>query len=341
MWRPTASIEAIKYRAQCNRLIRQYFDAREVLEVETPIMSQYATTDPAIESFACPQSQILFESATRYLQTSPEFSMKRLLAAGSGSIYQLCKVFRQEEQGRWHNPEFTMLEWYRPGMDYHELMVETGALLQLLLSSNNKQEIPFIKLSYAELFQEYLGLDPHRATHDSFNHIIRAKNIDLNFGLESLSIDACLQLVQTHLIEPAMPKQKIICVYDYPSSQASLAKLASQDEYLVAQRFECFFNGVELANGFQELTNAKEQQQRFEQDMAVRVKQKLTEKPYDQALIMAMQHKDGHQGLPECSGVAVGLDRVLALGFEMSGCQAPNDNLNSLSSVLAFNFERA
>lgn len=341
MWRPTASIEAIKFRAQCNRLIRQYFDARDVLEVDTPILSQYATTDPAIESFACPQKNLSEPVATRYLHTSPEFSMKRLLAAGSGSIYQLCKVFRQEEQGRWHNPEFTMLEWYRPGMDYHDLMDETGALLQLLLGVNNNQEIPVIKLSYAELFQEYVGLNPHTVDQDSLNHIICTKGISLNFELESLSIDDCLQLVQTHLIEPVMPKQKIICVYDYPASQASLAKLASQDGYFIAQRFECFLNGVELANGFQELTDAKEQQQRFEQDNIERVKQKLTQKPYDQALILAMQHKNEHQGLPECSGVAVGVDRVLALGFEMSGCQAPNDNLNSLSSVLAFNFERA
>ncbi len=383
MWRPSASIEALKFRAQANKIIRHFFESREVMEVETPVLSHFATTDPVIESFSCDiQSDIknTNEKSTAYLHTSPEFSMKRLLAAGSGPIYQLCKVFRQEELGRWHNPEFTLLEWYRPGMSYHELMDETADLIQNLLvnsyysnqsydatlsasasasapeviatdnlqsdTQTHKQAYkqaywPVIKISYADLFKQHIGVDPHLGDVKLWISLVKKNGINLSTESSDLDKDSCLQLLLTHIIEPAMPKQKLIFVYDYPATQASLAQLDMRENYQVAQRFECFFNGVELANGFQELTSATQLQQRFEQDIRQRADKKLTFYPLDQLLIDSMQPSEKHDGLPDTAGVAVGVDRILVFALEMSVCQVPNKDKNSLSSVLAFNFERA
>ncbi len=364
MWRPSASIEALQYRAKAYQFIRQYFEELNVLEVETPILSKFATTDPSIESFVCTSNNEPNKvDSKRYLQTSPEFAMKRLLAAGFGSIFQLCKVFRQEELGRWHNPEFTLLEWYRPSMDYHELMDETITLIQSLLANHhypseplkaeivsneadtpkaNKQELmPVRKLSYADLFKYYIGINPHLIKLEELTQLISEHQIELNSGAESLDKDSCLQLLLTHVIEPAMPQKSILVVYDYPESQASLAQIKSCGDYKIAQRFECFFNGVELANGFQELTSASEQKQRFEMDLEQRTKQKLGTYPYDRTLIAALDDTKEHGGLPDCAGVAVGVDRVLAFAFEISDCQVEKKDKNSLSTVLAFNFERA
>ncbi|VAW82210.1 Translation elongation factor P Lys34--(R)-beta-lysine ligase [hydrothermal vent metagenome] len=373
MWRPSASIEALKFRAQANKIIRHFFAVRDIMEVETPILSHFATTDPFIESFSCDiqvGTKKLGEKSKAYLHTSPEFAMKRLVAAGAGPIFQLCKVFRQEELGRWHNPEFTLLEWYRPGLSYHQLIDETAELIQNLLvnsypllqpydanllelvvtdnlqpdnqAQTHKQSLlPVIKISYADLFKQHIGVDPHLANVKLLASLVKKVGINLSIELNDLDKDSCLQLLLTHIIEPAMPKQKLVFIYDYPSSQASLAQLDRRDNYQVAQRFECFFNGVELANGFQELTSATEQQQRFEQNNSHRADKNLRVYPFDQLLIDSMQSSDGHDGLPDTAGVAVGVDRVLVFALEMSGCQVPNKDKNSLSSVLAFNFERA
>lgn len=302
-WRPTAELAQLRLRAQLLRRIRDFFAAREVLEVDTPVLAPAAATDPALRSFrthydgpGLPPGQIL------HLHTSPEFPMKRLLAAGSGPIYQLCKAFRDGEAGRHHNPEFTLLEWYRPGWDHERLMVEVEELLRAV--SAGLCPAPETQCyRYAELFQAFLGVDPLTADVATLSAVAAAAGVQPPAGMPEADSDPWLDLLLTHCIEPRLP-EGLIMVYDYPASQAALARVRADDPP-VAERFEVYWNGVELANGFHELLDAREQRRRFEHDNARRRQRGLTEMPLDERFLAALE-----QGLPPCAGVALGVDRL-------------------------------
>lgn len=309
-WQPTASIENLRARAELLAQVRNFFNARDVLEVETPVLSQHATTDRHIQSIS---------SRRGFLQTSPEFAMKRLLAAGSGSIFQICKAFRQEESGRWHNPEFTMLEWYRVGFDHHALMTEVDALLQTVLGSGASE-----KISYQQLFMTHVGFDP-LVVDKGFLVDYVAQHELLAGDACDWSLDDLLQVVFNLQIDPNIGQQVPVLVYGYPASQSALARINSKDPR-VADRFEAYFKGVELANGFYELSNAAEQRQRFESDNRWRQTQNLEIMPMDENLISALA-----AGLPDCAGVALGIDRLLMLKLGST----------HIDQVLSFPFLRA
>jgi len=288
IWRPTASLANLQLRAHLFSRIRQFFAERKVLEVETPLLCQHTVTDLHIESF---------QSDSRYLQTSPEYAMKRLLAANSGPIFQICKAFRKDESGSQHNPEFTMLEWYRPGFNHHELMDEMDALLQTALATSSAERI-----SYQDLFLTKLGIDPHSTDLKSLQQC--AKHHELNITPAINDKDTLLQLLLNHLIEPKLGRRAPTFIYDFPASQAALAKINAGK----AERFEVYIQGSEIANGFHELTDSKEQAQRFESDQKRRQKANRFVPAIDKQLIEALEH-----GMPECAGVAVGLDRLLMI----------------------------
>jgi lysyl-tRNA synthetase class 2 len=289
-WRPGASATNLRIRADLLARCRAFFAARQVMEVETPLLTHAAVSDVNIQSFRLGQ---------QFLQTSPEYAMKRLLAAGSGPIYQICKAFRQEESGRLHNPEFTLLEWYRPGFDWRQLMDEVADLMAELLGVGK-----IARLSYRDVFQQQLAVDPHRIKTGALQELTRSK-IDL--GRAELDDTDCLQLLMHHCIEPQLPDYCFI--YDYPAAQAALAKV-EQDEQgcAVARRFELYGKGMELANAYQELTDVDEQRRRFEADIARRQQQALPVNPLDEKLLAALA-----EGLPACAGVALGFDRLVML----------------------------
>ncbi len=301
-WRPTASFNHLRLRAEILAKIRAFFADRGVLEVETPLLSAATVTDPHLHSFYTAKKKY-------YLQTSPEFGMKRLLAAGSGAIYQICKAFRDEEKGRQHNPEFTMLEWYRPGFDHHDLMDEMDSFLQQVLNI-----FPGDRLSYADVFQKHLDINPHTASVSLLQE--KAKQQELIFA--ETDKDTWLQLLISHCIEPHLGKERPTFLYDFPASQAALAKIKNG----VAERFEVYINGVELANGYHELTGAKEQEKRFLSDL----KKRKEPVEYDKNLLAALTH-----GLPDCACVAVGIDRLVMIAAETS----------QISDVISFPIDRA
>ena len=319
LWQPRASFETLRRRAVFFRQLRSFFEARGVLEVETPILSRGATVDPQIDSFTT--------HGERWLQTSPEFPMKRLLAAGSGPIFQIARVFRIDEQGRHHNPEFTMLEWYRPGWDHHALMNECEALLQALSVTTEACR----RSTYREAFARLAGLDPHVASIVDLQAACRRAigplpdMPDPAIAAESVRRDFLLDLLMSHVVGPQLGRNTPEFLHDFPASQAALARIR-QDDPPVAERFELFWRGIELANGFHELTDADEQQRRFESDRARRAHAQRVAPPYDARLIAAMRH-----GLPDCAGVAVGLDRLLMLTL----------GLPHIGDTLAFDDERA
>ncbi|ELZ0585287.1 elongation factor P--(R)-beta-lysine ligase [Yersinia enterocolitica] len=314
-WQPSAPIANLLKRAAIMAEIRRFFADRGVLEVETPTMSQATVTDIHLVPF---QTRFVGPGAadglTLYMMTSPEYHMKRLLAAGSGSIYQLGRSFRNEEAGRHHNPEFTMLEWYRPHYDMYRLMDEVDDLLQQILDCDSSE-----RLSYQQAFLRHLDIDPLSA--DKVQLREAAAKLDLsNIADTEEDRDTLLQLLFTVGVEPHIGRDKPAFVYHFPASQASLAVISTED-HRVAERFEVYFKGIELANGFHELTDGDEQLKRFEQDNRSREKRSLPQHPIDMNLIDALKH-----GLPDCSGVALGVDRLvmLALGAER------------LSDVIAF-----
>lgn len=314
-WQPSAPIANLLKRAAIMAEIRRFFADRGVLEVETPTMSQATVTDihlvPFETRFVGPGAA---DGLTLYMMTSPEYHMKRLLAAGSGSIYQLGRSFRNEEAGRHHNPEFTMLEWYRPHYDMYRLMNEVDDLLQQILDCNSAET-----LSYQQAFQRHLGIDPLSAEKAQLREA--AAKLDLsNVADTEEDRDTLLQLLFTVGVEPHFGRDKPAFVYHFPASQASLAVISTED-HRVAERFEVYFKGIELANGFHELTDGDEQLQRFEQDNRSRAKRGLPQHPIDMNLIAALKH-----GLPDCSGVALGVDRLVMLAL----------NAERLSDVIAF-----
>jgi len=306
-WRPSCSLDVLAARAGMLARLRAFFARQGVMEVETPLLSRAATPAPYLQSFQT-------GGGRRFLQTSPEFAMKRLLAAASGPIYQIARAFRQEEAGRHHNPEFTLLEWYRPGFDSAQLMAEIEALLA--------PELPgraFSRITYSQAFQRWVGVDPHRDDTGELRR--RAADAGLAAALNpDDDRDGWLDLLLSHVLVPAMRDQGAVFLTDYPASQAALAQIKAGDPPL-ADRFELFVDGIELANGFHELTDAAEQRRRFEAENRQRVRDGAEPMPLDEAFLAALQ-----AGLPGCSGVAVGIDRLLMLA-------TGNDHLDQ---VLAF-----
>ncbi|MEO0443944.1 MAG: EF-P lysine aminoacylase EpmA [Pseudomonadota bacterium] len=295
-WQPSCSLQVLQARAELYKTIRQFFQQRNVLEVETPVLGKAATVDPYIESL-CTE----IDGVKHYLQTSPEFFLKRLLAAGSGDIYALGKVFRQGEQGPRHRPEFTMLEWYRLGWDEQLLIQE----VILLLEQCAGMPLRVSSYSYRELFLAYLSIDPHSAEIDQLKRLSQ-QYIEGDFNVQQRS--AWLDLLMTHIIEPGLPEH-IVVIYDYPEDQAALARVQQhRQSQALAKRFEVYWKKMELANGYWELTNAEEQLKRFERDSRYRRQHGLSDYPFDQLLVEALQ-----QGMPDCAGVALGVDRLLML----------------------------
>jgi len=311
-WRPLASPQTLAARAQLYRLLREYFYSRDILEVETPLLSTTTTSDPFIQSFS-----LQFAGKPHYLHTSPELYMKRLLADGIGDIYQLAKVFRREEKGGRHLPEFSMLEWYRLKRDEHRLMAEVENLLTSLLSTFRDYRLKSTKLSYRECFQKYCDLDPHKAT------VQDLKAVAAHFGLKDVldkeaEKDRWLDLLMACVIDSRLSgslEQPQLCfIYNYPASQSAMARTGRDDQgALIARRFEAYLGGMELANGYYELTNSDEQLKRIQSEQKYRQQHKLDDIPADPAFIRALQ-----QGLPECSGVAMGLDRLLMVLLQKS-----------------------
>lgn len=296
-WRPRCTPAQLRARADLYAAIRRFFAARDVLEVDTPLLGATAACDPALASLStCYTGPGAPGGHRLYLQTSPEFAMKRLLAAGSGAIYQLGKAFRDGEYGRYHNPEFTLLEWYRPTYDHHRLMEEVGEFLQEVVGVYNLNSI-----SYKQLFQHYLHLDAHRATHQE----LAAQARELGHPDLQLTRAGWLDFFMTHHIEPHLPPHTATFVYDYPREHAALACLNHEDPPC-AERFEVYWGGVEIANGFHELTDADEQRQRFQQNNTERAALGLPTIALDEKLLAALAH-----GLPRCAGVALGVDRLL------------------------------
>ncbi len=305
-WQPTADVAMLKQRAKLIAAIRQFFYQRDVLEVDTPAMSQATVTDIHLHTFKTEfvgpgfaDGQIL------YLMTSPEFHMKRLLSAGSGAIYQICKSFRNEESGRYHNPEFTMLEWYRPGFDHHQLMDEMDELLQLILGCQQAE-----RMSYQQAFLNVLGVCPLEGS------MLELKQAAAKLGLSDIAEpeedrDTLLQLLFSIGIEGKIGQEVPVFVYDFPASQAALAQINPTDNR-VAERFEVYFKGIELANGFHELANGDEQLIRFEADNHKRIEMGLEPQPIDMNLVNALR-----AGFPDCAGVALGIDRLIMLALSL------------------------
>ena len=319
-WQPSASLDNLRARAAIIQRIRAFFYQREVLEVDTPALSHASVTDYHLRAFATQFADPLAPQAkTLYLQTSPEFAMKRLLCAGSGSIFQLAKAFRNEEAGRLHNPEFTMLEWYRTGFDHHRLMDEVAELVLPILACTEVQ-----RLTYQQAFLQCVQLDPITASLTDLRQCC-ARHGYAELAEQEDDKDVLLNLLFSQHVEPVISQTQPCFVYDFPASQAALARLNPADPR-VAERFELYYKGVELANGFHELSNASEQRQRFIADNHKRQQAGLPQIAIDELFLAALE-----QGLPACAGVALGVDRLIMLSL---GAQ-------QISQVLAFGYANA
>jgi len=318
---PEALRDALELRARLFAQIRRFFAQRNVLEVETPMLSAAANTDPNIHSFATRFSgRVDGAPRERWLRTSAEFAQKRLLASGVGDCYELGRVFRDGEAGRRHNPEFTMLEWYRVGWDHRRLMDETIELVQATLVLTGKRTSVH-KTSYRDLFVHALDVDPFAATEPE----LQAALGDVRVNADGLSRDDWLDLLLTHRIQPTFAPDRTTVVYDYPPTQCALAKVR-KDDPPVAERFELYVGVHELANGYHELTDAAEQRARFVRDNERRRLRGLPQLPIDENLLAALQ-----RGLPDCAGVALGIERLL---MAMTGT-------DDIAGVLAFAFASA
>lgn len=321
-WQPSASLNALKARAELLADIRHFFLQAGVMEVETPLAASSPGTDPALDPMVTDYSGPGLSSPgiALYLQTSPEFAMKRLLAAGLGDIYQISKAFRNGEAGRLHNPEFSLLEWYRLGFDHHALMNEVAELVSSVLSM---QEPVIESLTYRELFLRDLSLDPLAASNNELEDVLLQHGIELGTATV-LSHDELLDLIMSHVLEPGLDKSGMTFIYDFPASKASLARLDQQNPSY-AHRFELYVEGIELANGFYELTDASEQRSRFEKENQSRLASGQMAMPLDERLLSALE-----AGLPDCSGVALGIDRLLMLKL----------GATHIKEVLAFPLDR-
>ena len=317
-WRPAASLDALRRRAAMLARAREFFAERGVLEVETPILSTAAVSDPQIESLT---TQVKGVEAQLYMNTSPEYAMKRLLAAGSGDIYQIGKAFRDAEHGRWHNPEFTLLEWYRLGFDDDDLMTEVETLLGRLLLPQ-RILAPAQRLSYAAALQLHAGVDAHGASEAELTAAAQRHGVACGAQLDR---DAKLDLLMGLVVGPRLGLEGPCFIYDYPASQAALARL-KPGLPAVAARFELYLGGLEIANGFHELANPEEQRRRFTQDLSVRGARGQTQPPLDEHLIAALR-----AGMPDCAGVALGFDRLVAIALDAS----------RLADAMAFTIDNA
>lgn len=327
-WRPTAPVEAIHLRARLNALVRGVFAERGVLEVETPVLSRAGNTDPNIAPFRLEFSgRTDGASRTRWLRTSPEFALKRLLAAGIGDCYELGRVFRDGEAGARHNPEFTMLEWYRTGWNHLRLADEVVDLVQRALALAGRNATPQ-RIAYRDLYLQRIGIDPFTASDDTLRNALGDVRIDPS----GLSRDDWLDLLMTHRLQPRFAADTLLVVHDYPASQCALARIRAPapedaaERPPVAERFEVYLGPVELANGYHELVDAAEQRMRFQRDLALRASRRGMQPPVDAALLDALE-----AGLPACAGVALGIDRLL---MAMLGTER-------IADVLAFDFARA
>lgn len=313
-------LSVLQLRARLNAAIRGFFAARGVLEVETPMLSAAGNTEPNIDSFQTRFSgHVDAGPALRWLRTSPEYPLKRLLAAGIGDCYELGRVFRNGEAGGRHNPEFTMLEWYRVGWDHRQLIEETVELVRTALALVGRSATLQV-LSYRELFLQGLGLDPFAAPLEALQQPLREIHIDA----DGLGRDDWLDLLMTHCLQPAFPADRLTVVHDWPASQCALARVRDGDPP-VAERFELYLGGYELANGYHELNDAAEQRRRFLRDHALRQARGAVLPPLDERLLQALP------ALPDCAGVAVGVDRLL---MAMRGTA-------QIGEVLAYDFAHA
>jgi len=323
-WQPKLTWKNAQKRAQILQQIRQFFSERNVVEVETPALSQGTVTDVHLDAFSSRYNFLsdndTTQSAEMYLQTSPEFHMKRLLASGYGCIFQIAKAFRHEEAGRYHNPEFTMLEWYRLGFDHFDLMKEVAELLNVVLDCDEP-----LQITYQQLFIDQLGFDPLIATREQLLMLITVNDKISDWLVLEQDVDTLLQFVFSEIIENKIGIDAPCFVYNFPKSQASLARICPDDDR-VAQRFECYYQGVELVNGFNELTDCDSQLQRFQSDNDKRKQMKLAQRPVDYNFISALSH-----GLPQCSGVALGIDRLIMLALKTT----------HIEQVLSFPVENA
>jgi len=319
-WQPTANLESLNRRAAILQQIRLFFAERQVLEVETPALSHATVTD---EHLHCFETHYVGPGAAEgkklYLQTSPEYAMKRLLCAGSGCIYQISKAFRNEESGRYHNPEFTMLEWYRLGFDHFQLMDEVDQLLQLILGSAAAE-----LLTYQQAFQLHLKLDPLTASLDTLRKLATDKGL-VDIAATETDKDTLLQLLFSLHVEPYIGQERPCIIYHFPASQAALARI-HQDDPRVAERFEVYFKGIELANGFHELSDVLEQKQRFELDNQKRLDVGRPQRQMDNLFLSALEF-----GLPDCAGVALGIDRLVMLAL----------GATQLQQIVAFPIDRS
>ena len=312
-WRPTGDAEALRARAGLLAKIREFFSERGVLEVDTPLLSQFGVTDPNIELFT-----VALPNEQRFLQSSPEYAMKRLLASGVGDIYQLGKAFRRGESGARHNPEFTLLEWYRAGMSHHQLIREVAELVARILPVRTWQV-----WSYAALFAEILNLDVFTASAETLNRKVEEEGISIDAPLSRLDY---LDLLMTHSIEPRIADWGLVFVIDFLPEQSALARLIPRQENTVAARFEAYYGGLELANGYWEEAQADVLSARFAEDNAKRGLRGQEVISADTRLLHALE-----AGFPDCSGVALGFDRLLMLTLRQS----------SIAEVMPFGWDRA
>lgn len=323
-WQPSMNWQSAKQRAKLLAKIRSFFSARDIVEVDTPLLSHRTVTDPHLDAFMTqynysPDSHC-DESTFLYAQTSPEFSMKRLLASGYGCCYQICKAFRHEQHGRYHNPEFTMLEWYRIGFNHFQLMDEVADLIKLTIGCEQVERI-----SYQALFIREVGIDPLNISKVELIALISSHDKLSDWLEQEDCIDTLLQFIMAELIEPVIGQELPCFVYNFPASQASLAKISLEDDH-VAERFECYFKGIELANGFHELTDCVQQKLRFKQDNETRVRLGKVEQHIDDKFLSALKH-----GLPACAGVALGIDRLVMLSLAVQ----------TIDEVITFSIDNA
>jgi lysyl-tRNA synthetase class 2 len=306
-WQPCADAEIIKKRAWLLEQVRDFMKSRNITEVDTPVLSHFAISDPYIQSLSTTHASE--RDVVLYLHTSPEFCMKRLLASGLGSIYQIAHVFRNEESGKRHNTEFTMLEWYRVEFGYYQLMDEIG---QLLIKIG--LEVP-VKITYAESFRQTVNLDPHMVDTAALQTLCKQAGWDA----EDADRHSLLDFVFSEIVMANFKSSKPLIVYDYPECMSALSTLKNS-EPVVSERFELFINGMEIANGFNELTDVDEQLKRFQADIQTRRNKGLAEPPIDEHFLAALE-----SGLPVCAGVAVGIDRLLMV---LSG----KDDINEVTT---------
>ena len=315
LWQPSISLDHLRQRAAILQQVRKFFVERNVLEVTTPCLGHHTVSDPQLASIVASYHSGR-EKQTAYLQTSPEYHMKRLLATGSGCIFQIAPAFRDNESGRLHNPEFNLLEWYRLDFDHHRLMDEVEELLTLVLQTDNAQH-----LTYRDVFVGKLQFDPFTVTTRTLQRCAIQHRLDLpDLGEDK---DAWLMALFSHVIEPQL--QALTFIFDFPATQAALARL-NHDDPQIASRFEVYYRGIELANGFHELNDVVEQTQRFQRDIKQRHEQHLNVSMLDQYFLAALRH-----GLPDCAGVALGLDRLIMLAL----------GVTSITEVMTFPWSRA